>query len=578
MNRISLLALSCFCTVFFVFGAGAAHAATLFAPEYSSDNVYVFDQAADGTLSPGAGSPFPVASGGTTAFVPSPDGAFGFATYLFSGGVRPFSISAANAISPLSSKLGSSQASDASISPNGKNLYVATRDPGSGIRAWSIAADGTLSAVAGSPFSAGTGFTDVVQTPDGALAFASTGSQIAAYRVNADGTLTFLQNNPLAGVIRLIIAPDGRSLIALAEGSPDSIAGFAISATGALEPKGTWLSEDVSVDAPAITPDGQHLYACDSNSDKLYVINLNAGQTPVQNGAGIAFEDCTMPIVSQDGRFLYIVHTSSSPLAMFRATIGSDGRPGDFIQSVNFNPGEPVRMSFKPGQGAIARVKATVLDKPLSMRFDGSTSTAGAAPASSYSWSFGALPFSAPSADPQLTHEFSAAGVFELKLRAADSVGCSGFLYDGHYAVCNGTAAGTTTLRVDTPPWVKSLKVSPSKVSSRTQVKFKLTEAATLTFAVQRAVPGRSVNGSCKKQTGANKKRKKCTRWVGVGKKFTAKGKAAKTNSFKFTGSVKGKKLASGSYRFSATAKDSAGGVGPAVTAKFKIPKKKKRR
>jgi uncharacterized delta-60 repeat protein len=91
-----------------------------------------------------------------------------------------------------------------------------------------------------------------------------------------------------------------------------------------------------------------------------------------------------------------------------------------------------------------------------------------------------------------------------------------------------------------------------------TRVSFTLTEAATVTFTVERKSAGRKVGKRCVKPTRKNRTRKRCTRFVKVKGSFTRAGKAGK-NSFKFTGRVGGKKLKPGSYRLVAVAKDAAG-------------------
>jgi uncharacterized delta-60 repeat protein len=94
------------------------------------------------------------------------------------------------------------------------------------------------------------------------------------------------------------------------------------------------------------------------------------------------------------------------------------------------------------------------------------------------------------------------------------------------------------------------------KIGAR--VSFSLTEAATVTFTVERKSAGRKVGKRCVKPTKKNRTRKRCTRFVKVKGSFTRAGKAGK-NSFKFTGRIGGKKLKPGSYRLVAVAKDAAG-------------------
>ena len=96
-----------------------------------------------------------------------------------------------------------------------------------------------------------------------------------------------------------------------------------------------------------------------------------------------------------------------------------------------------------------------------------------------------------------------------------------------------------------------------SRAPTGTKVSFRLTEAASVRFTVQRKTSGRRVRSKCRAKTRKNAKRRKCTRWKNVRGSFTVPSKAGR-NSFTFRGRIGGRKLRTGSYRLSATAKDPA--------------------
>ena len=79
-------------------------------------------------------------------------------------------------------------------------------------------------------------------------------------------------------------------------------------------------------------------------------------------------------------------------------------------------------------------------------------------------------------------------------------------------------------------------------------VGYTLTGAAAVEFTVERKLPGREVGGKCRKQTAANRGRKKCARYRLLKGGFTDQG-AAGTNSFRFSGRPRGKALKPGRYR-----------------------------
>ncbi|HYI35687.1 MAG TPA: hypothetical protein VEX39_03730 [Thermoleophilaceae bacterium] len=103
----------------------------------------------------------------------------------------------------------------------------------------------------------------------------------------------------------------------------------------------------------------------------------------------------------------------------------------------------------------------------------------------------------------------------------------------------------------------KGRKRRRSRAPTGTKVSFRLTEAASVRFTVQRKTSGRRVRSKCRAKTRKNAKRRKCTRWKNVRGSFTVPAKAGKT-SFTFRGRIGGRKLRTGSYRLSATAKDPA--------------------
>jgi hypothetical protein len=102
-----------------------------------------------------------------------------------------------------------------------------------------------------------------------------------------------------------------------------------------------------------------------------------------------------------------------------------------------------------------------------------------------------------------------------------------------------------------------------------TRVSFRLTEAAAMKFAVVKDLSGRRVGRRCVPPSRSNRKRKKCVRTVTVGT-FAFAGHAG-ANGFRFTGRMRGRKLAAGNYRLVETAKDAAGNLSRPQSRSFKI-------
>jgi DNA-binding beta-propeller fold protein YncE len=101
------------------------------------------------------------------------------------------------------------------------------------------------------------------------------------------------------------------------------------------------------------------------------------------------------------------------------------------------------------------------------------------------------------------------------------------------------------------------------------RVRFALDEAATVTFKVQRRLPGRAGKGACVKPKRSNRDKQKCTRPLGVPGTFSWTGFAG-DNSFRFNGRIQGRRLKPGKYNLLATP-TAAGRTGPTVAAFFKV-------
>ena len=105
-----------------------------------------------------------------------------------------------------------------------------------------------------------------------------------------------------------------------------------------------------------------------------------------------------------------------------------------------------------------------------------------------------------------------------------------------------------------------------------TKVSFRLSEAASVRFTVQRKTTGRRSSGKCRTRTRRNRKKPKCTLYKSVRGSFTVAGKAGR-NSFTFRGRIGGKALKTGSYRLRGTATDAARNVSVPTQKTFKIVK-----
>lgn len=147
-----------------------------------------------------------------------------------------------------------------------------------------------------------------------------------------------------------------------------------------------------------------------------------------------------------------------------------------------------------------------------------------------------------------------------------------------HWSVTGGSASGGLALITNLSLTPRAFPAAPSgpavaaakkrKRRFGTRVSYNDSQAATTTFTVQRAAPGRRSGASCVRPRPGNRKHKHCTRFVAVGT-FTH-GDVAGQNHFRFTGRVNGHKLGKGMYRLKAVPSNAAGSGPPTFTA-FRI-------
>jgi DNA-binding beta-propeller fold protein YncE len=130
-------------------------------------------------------------------------------------------------------------------------------------------------------------------------------------------------------------------------------------------------------------------------------------------------------------------------------------------------------------------------------------------------------------------------------------------------------AAATSALVVDTiRPVISSFRTSSRTIATSARAsaaarrrsvrfRFRLSEAARVRIAIERALAGRRKGGRCVAPAKARKGAKRCTRWRAV----TTLRKQGRTgpNSVRFSGKVRGRALRAGRYRALATAKDAVG-------------------
>jgi 6-phosphogluconolactonase (cycloisomerase 2 family) len=330
-----------------------------------------------------AGSPFSVDSGGNPASATfSPDGRLLAIANTLGDGVTVLSVSAGGMLTPVGSATptgaGTTPVSVA-FSPNGQLLVTANGGSGAhsipgSVSVFAVAADGTLTAVMGSPFSTGLGSfpSSVAVSPDSSLvATADSGlNAVSVFTVGAGGVLTQAPGPPVAtgaSPESVAFSPNGK-LVATANQLGSSVSVFTVGNGGALTPvSGLPFSTSIEPTSLAFSPDGELLVAGSS------VSNLVAAFSVASSGALAALADSPFSsggtpeavTFSPSGQLLAIANQAGSGngLAVFSVSggvIGADGLPNPVAGST-FNTGNsslPDSVAFSPNGSLLASADA----------------------------------------------------------------------------------------------------------------------------------------------------------------------------------------------------------------------------
>jgi 6-phosphogluconolactonase (cycloisomerase 2 family) len=219
------------------------------------------------------------------------------------------------------------------FSPNGQFLYVmnqaATGAGANSVSGYAIGSDGSLTAIAGSPFAAGTDPTWIAFTPDGKYAYVSDSGvdKISAYSVNAtSGALTALSTPTFATDEHpqdLSIDTAGTHLYApVANGSSaGAVDWFTINADGTLTGK-TSIPAGVTPVFLDIVPTGKFAYVSSAAGAEVYGYSISSSTgalttlagSPYSTGAGSKPQFIT---IDPSGKFGYTANEGTANVSGF---------------------------------------------------------------------------------------------------------------------------------------------------------------------------------------------------------------------------------------------------------------------
>jgi 6-phosphogluconolactonase (cycloisomerase 2 family) len=309
-----------------------------------SDNVsaYAIDTAT-GALTEVAGSPF-AAGVGPTAIAVDPSGRFAYVTnggsFDFTDTISAFTIDATTGALTSAGPAQASRSGPRSVAVDPSGRFVYTANGGSrtttsnDVSAYTLnATTGALSAVAGSPFAAGTNPSSVTVDPTGRFAYVSNqaSQDIRAYTIDtATGTLASIGIGGIAAGVayEVTVDPSGRFVYA-ANGNSDNVSAYAIdTATGALsEVTGSPFPAAGFAGSVTVHPSGKFAYVTNfaANSVSVYTIDAATGALASSGAAAATGTQPGSITVDRSGQFAYVTNGASSNVSAYaiNATTGA---------------------------------------------------------------------------------------------------------------------------------------------------------------------------------------------------------------------------------------------------------------
>jgi DNA-binding beta-propeller fold protein YncE len=576
--------------------AAARADGSVYVANSSDNNVSQYNVGAGGVLSPKA-APTVSSPGTPFGIAVSPDARSVYVTDLgtSTGSVSQYDVGVDGALSPKTpaSVPAGAHPLGVAVSPNGSSVYVADANDNN-LSQYDVGAGGALSPKAAGPVFAGTTPEAVAASPDGKSVYvADFGSnKVYEFDVGAGGALVPKSSATVsAGTnpVGIVVSPDGMSVYVTNEGG--NVSQYDVGA-----------GEELSLKTPATVNAGTAPtgIAISSDGKSLYVANDGGNVSQYDVGAGGVLSPKTPAMVTEsgnpfavavspDGRSVYVTNHVGDTVSQYDVGAGgilSPKTPTSVATGIL-----PYGIAILPDQAPVASFSAGPAPAGSATRFDGSSSSDSDGTIARYDWDFGDGS-TLPNGGTTPSHTYAAAGTYTVTLTVTDNAGCSmALVFTGQTASCVGSSAARTTRIVTVPTptspvsrlTMTALGISPSALvpdlgpgpsasvarKRGALVTFKLSSAATVAFAIERKVPGRTVGGRCARPTRANRKRRTCTRLLVIGS-FTRAGVAG-SNRFHFTGRANRRRLALGNYLLIAVAIDSSGKRSEPVSHPFRI-------
>jgi DNA-binding beta-propeller fold protein YncE len=576
----------------------AAGAGSVYVANHDAGNVFQYDVGASGLLT--AKAPATVASGTEPVGVAiSLDGRSAYVTNRTTSNVFQYDISPTGGLTPKApaTVAAGAGARGLAVSPDGRSAYV-TNTAVNNISQYDIAAGGKLTPKVPATVATGGSPIEVAVSPDGRSAYVANqgDNNVSMYDVGAAGQLTLKTPGVVAagtGPRRLAISADGRSVYVVNLTSAN-VSQYDVGLGGLLAPKApATVPAGVGPFGITMSPDGRSAYVTNSLGDNVLQYDVGAGgqltpKTPatVATGTrpfGVAFRP--------DGRSAYVSNSDSDSVSQY--DVGAGGLLSAKTPTAVAAGDSPSGLVVTPEKGPLASFSAAAGPAGSESGFDASGSSDPDGTIARYDWDFGDGS-SAPDGGPRPRHVYASPGTYTVTLRVRDQAGCTGALvFTGQTAYCGPSAAAASqVLAIPSPADTAAPNISCFSLTRRvfrvarartplsaqrarrgSRFRFRLSEGASVTIAIKRALPGRRARrraGPCRATSRRLRGNRRCTRYRAVGT-LRRGDLAAGAQRIRFSGRLGRRALRAGSYRATIRATDEAGNRSARSRARFTI-------
>jgi YVTN family beta-propeller protein len=321
------------------------------------------------------------------------------------------------------------------ISPDGKTAYATLSGDAVAV------IDTTSNQTVGLPIPVGEEPYGVAFSPDGKTAYVTNeGDDSVSVIDTATNQVVGLPIPVGEDPINVVVSPDGKTAYVSNEESDN----VSVIDTASLQVVGAPIPVGEDAWGMALTPDGRKLYVSSYNDEAVTVIDT-ATRQPI--GAPIAVGDEPYELaVTPDGKTLYVTNYESGGAGGSVSVIDTQTNQVSTTIPVT---GGPWQLAIVPDQSPVPSFGVTNRE-PLLLTFSGLGSTDPDGTIASYNWSFGDGT-AAPNGGLISTHKYAKAGTYPVSLTVVDDEGCSGMVFTGRTAHCNGPGPLTQLVTVKAP-------------------------------------------------------------------------------------------------------------------------------